>query len=67
LQCSSRNEFNIKQNEKTFAVIISNENYRRESKVEFALNDGETFKKYCIQTLGLPEKNVQFTPDATFK
>ena len=55
---------NVK-NDKTFAVIIANENYRRESKVEFAQNDGETFRKYCIQTLGLPETNVHYIPDAT--
>ncbi len=52
-------------NDKTFAVIIANENYQRESQVHFAKNDGETFKKYCIQTLGLPEKNVHFIADAT--
>ena len=56
---------NIK-NDKTFAVIIANENYRRESQVEFAKNDGETFWKYCIQTLGMPEINVHFTTNATF-
>jgi len=52
-------------NDKTFAVIIANENYQSESRVEFAKNDGETFKKYCIQTLGLPERNVHFKADAT--
>ena len=49
----------------TFAVIIANENYQRESKVEFARNDGETFRKYCTTTLGLPEKNVHYVADAT--
>lgn len=49
----------------TFAVIIVNENYQRESKVEFARNDGETFRKYCTTTLGLPEKNVHYVADAT--
>ena len=53
------------RNANTFAVIIANENYRREARVEFAHNDGETFKKYCIQTLGLPASNVNFTADAT--
>ena len=52
-------------NDKTFAVIIANENYQRESQVMFAINDGETFKKYCLQTLALPEKNIRFVPDAT--
>jgi hypothetical protein len=53
------------KNDKTFAVIIANENYQRESQVIFAKNDGETFKKYCIQTLGLPEKNVHLVTNAT--
>ena len=56
---------NKNTNDKTFAVIIANENYRREEPVVFAQNDGETFKKYCIKTLGLPEKNVHLTINAT--
>lgn len=53
------------KNNKTFALIIANENYRRESRVEFAKNDGDIFRMYCIQTLGLPENNVHFVIDAT--
>ena len=53
------------KNGKTFAVIIANEKYQRESQVIFAKNDGEIFRKYCIQTLGLPEKNVHFVANAT--
>lgn len=53
-------------NDKTFAVIISNENYAMVSKVPMALNDGETFSKYCRKTLGLPESNVRFYQDASF-
>ena len=52
-------------NEKAFAVIIVNENYRREQKVEFALNDGEAFRQYCILTLGLPITNIHYAADAT--
>lgn len=55
-----------KSNENLFAVIISNENYRRESKVQFANNDGEAFRKYCLKTLGCPEKNVHYVADATY-
>ena len=51
--------------DKTFAVIIANENYKNESQVPFAKNDGEVFKKYCIQTLGIPEKNAHLVTDAT--
>lgn len=53
------------KNKNTFAVIIANENYRRAESVEFARNDGESFRKYCIKTLGIPEKNIEFRPDAT--
>lgn len=53
-------------NEKTFAVIISNENYQNEKKVEYANNDGYVFKEYCIKTLGLPAKNVHYRSDATY-
>ena len=52
-------------NENTFAVIISNENYRRESKVEYALSDGEIFKEYCQKTLGIPQSNIHHVNDAT--
>lgn len=62
-------DINIPQNravnDKTFAVIIANENYQRESQVMFARNDGESFKKYCTQTLGIPEKNVHYVANAT--
>ncbi len=52
--------------ENTFAVIIANENYRREKAVEYAANDGKTFCEYCKQTLGIPEKNIRICTDATF-
>lgn len=53
------------ENSNTFAVIIANENYQEEVKVDYALNDGETFKQYCMKTLGLPEKNIHIRKDAT--
>lgn len=49
-----------------FAVIIANENYQEESDVEFAHNDGETFKAYCEKTLGIPSENIHFRKDATY-
>lgn len=52
-------------NKKTFAIIIANEVYQRESKVDFALNDGRLFKTYCHQVLGLPEKNIHYLENAT--
>ena len=52
-------------NKNTFAIIIANEDYQTETKVEYAKNDGEVFKNYCHKTLGLPEKNVHFVANAT--
>ena len=57
---------NPQTNDKTFALIIANENYRRESNVPFAINDGSTFKEYCEKTLGIPSRNIHFAKDATF-
>lgn len=53
-------------NDKTFAVIIANENYESVSKVAMAGNDGTTFSKYCSRTLGIPETNIRLYKDATF-
>lgn len=53
-------------NEKTFAIIIANEKYQNLVPVNFASNDGSTFKEYCEKTLGLPKENVKFYPDATY-
>ncbi|MCL2167818.1 MAG: caspase family protein [Lentimicrobiaceae bacterium] len=63
-------DINIPENEiindKTFAVIIANENYINESQVYFAKNDGEVFKEYCIKTLGIKKDNVHLITNATF-
>lgn len=56
---------NSQTDDKTFVVIISNENYKHEESVPFARNDGEVFKVYCQKTLGIPESNIRFAPDAT--
>lgn len=57
---------NPQTNDKTFAVIIANENYQKEVKVKFASNDGKIFKEYCEKTLGIPSQNIHFVVDATF-
>jgi len=57
---------NSQINDKTFVVIIANENYSREVNVEFANNDGKVFKEYCEKTFGIPSKNIHFSKDATF-
>lgn len=53
------------KNPNTFALIIANEEYKNEMGVEFAENDGATFKEYCIKTLGIPAENIEFKPNAT--
>lgn len=53
-------------NNKTFAVIISNENYMNVAGVPMALNDGSTFAKYCEKTLGMPHDNVRYYGDASY-
>jgi len=53
-------------NSNSFAVIIANENYENEVDVQFAINDGRVFKSYCLQTLGIPEKNIKYIENATF-
>lgn len=56
---------NPSNNASTFVVIIANENYRREAKVDYALNDGKVFSQYCHLTLGIPENNIQLYANAT--
>lgn len=52
-------------NDKTFAVIIANENYQNTSNVPYAINDGAIFKLYCERTLGIPDRNIHYVPNAT--
>ena len=52
-------------NDKVFALIISNENYKHEVKVPYALNDGDLFSVYCEKTFGIPKKNIHKVTDAT--
>ena len=54
-----------KKNTNTFAVIIANENYQSVTSVPFALNDGNIFREYCLKTLGIPEKQIKYIPNAT--
>ena len=54
-----------RRNDRTFALIVANENYRRESAVPFAANDGKIFAEYLKKTLGLPEDNIQLVVDGS--
>ncbi|MDE6494447.1 MAG: caspase family protein [Bacteroidales bacterium] len=49
----------------TFVLIIANENYEFVDDVQFALNDGEAVKEYCIKTLGVPERQIFFYKNAS--
>lgn len=53
------------QNTSTFVLIVANEQYQSVVPVPFAMNDGSIFKEYCIRTLGIPETNVRYLPNAT--
>lgn len=53
------------KNPNTFVVIIANEQYKNVAQVPYALNDGNIFRKYCLSTLGVPEKNVKYLANAT--
>lgn len=53
-------------NDNTFALIISNENYKFVSSVPFANNDGKIFEEYCRKTLGLPKDHIHRAEDATY-
>lgn len=52
-------------NENSFVIILANENYRREAPVPYAINDGEIFRAYCINVLGIPEQNIKYNADAS--
>lgn len=54
-----------KKNTNTFAVIIANEEYQSVASVPYAINDGNIFREYCVKTLGIPEKQVKYVPNAT--
>lgn len=53
-------------NDKSFALIIANENYQEVAGVPNALNDGEIFAEYCKTALGLPSENIHIIKNATF-
>lgn len=55
-----------KKNDKTFAIVIGNENYTQAVHVTYALGDAQAFARYCQLTLGLPETNIRRYQDATF-
>ncbi len=55
-----------KENSNTVALIIANEKYSNVPNVDFASHDGNTFKEYCVKTLGIPENNIRHIDNATY-
>ena len=56
---------NPQDNSDTFVLIVANEQYQTVAPVPFAQNDGTIFREYCTKTLGIPQNNVRFLPNAT--
>ena len=50
----------------TYVLIVANEEYQFLDNVNFASYDGETFKEYCLKTLGIPERQIRYCPNATY-
>ena len=62
-------DFNIPSTDETnknyFAVIIGNEKYQNEPDVPYAENDSKIFMEYVKKTIGVPEKQIKYVPNAT--
>ena len=54
-----------KRNNNTFALIIANEHYSQVASVPYAINDGQIFREYCIKTLGIDDRHIEYLPNAT--
>lgn len=54
------------KSEKTFAIIIANEEYEMAANVDNAVSDGLAFKEYCIKTLGIPGNNVKYASNLSY-
>ncbi len=59
-------------NKKTFALVVGNEDYssfqmdlNTSTNVDFASIDAKTFKKYLVNTLGIPDENITLLINAT--
>ncbi len=50
----------------TFAIIFANEKYQETGNVSYAMNDGEMFRTYCTQLLGIPKENLRYRENATY-
>ena len=54
-------------NSNTYVLIFANEKYKNVASVPYALRDGDVFRQYCEQTLGITTKNhIRTYKDATY-
>ncbi|MDR1919947.1 MAG: caspase family protein [Tannerellaceae bacterium] len=51
--------------EKTYALIIGNENYLKNTDVQFAIKDARIFREYCRKTFNIPTENIVLIQNAT--
>ena len=52
--------------DKTFVLIIGNENYSNEIAVPYARNDAWAFRQYAQKALGIPGQNIYSIDNATY-
>lgn len=55
-----------KINDDTYVLIIANEEYQFLDNVNYATFDGEIFKEYCSKTLGIPDRQIHYCPNASY-
>lgn len=55
-----------KENNKTFVVIIANEEYKYETPVQFAINDGTQVSEYSKKFLNIPDTNIKLIKNASY-
>lgn len=55
-----------RKSEKTFALIIANEDYEMAKNVDMANNDGLAVKEYLTKTFGLTDRQILYYPNATY-
>ena len=53
-------------NKETYVVIVANEGYDAPlPDCDYALNDGQAFQRYCVQTLGIPARHIRLLENAS--
>lgn len=53
------------KNRDAIAVVIGNSNYQKTKKVDFAINDANSVKKYLVDVFGFKEENIFYIRDAS--